>query len=163
MLCHVQQQWQLGVAGNGDILTHYDARRRLDESGGDAVMGLYDQLFVAYNDALDSFEFFVGIYSFCALPRGDFLLKFLWDLYDPALRGWMRDEEYRVMLREVMCADLPDDLKQLCICDTGCGTSMPNRPGQCRRGSIYKSESHIEGAGGKCVELSKTTQEPVEA
>ena len=28
----------VGVVGNGDILTHYDARRRLDESGVDAVM-----------------------------------------------------------------------------------------------------------------------------
>ena len=47
-----------------------------------------------------------------ALPRGDFLLKFLWDLYDPELKGWVRDEQYRQMLREVMCADLPDELKR---------------------------------------------------
>ena len=45
--------------------------------------------------------------------------------------------------------ELSDDLKQLCICDTGCGTSMPNRPGQCRRESIYNSDSLIEGAGGQ--------------
>ena len=45
--------------------------------------------------------------------------------------------------------ELSDDLKQLCICDTGCGTSMPNRPGQCRRKSIYNSDSLIEGAGGQ--------------
>lgn len=84
----------------------------------------------AQSDALDTFEFFLGVYSFCSLPQvskkalfcgvstvssppslflrfvttplpspplpqGDYLLKFLWDLYDPKRKGFITEATAR--------------------------------------------------------------------
>ncbi|KAJ1463342.1 hypothetical protein M885DRAFT_505017 [Pelagophyceae sp. CCMP2097] len=59
---------------------------------------------------LDMFEFFVGYYSLCALPRGDFLIRALWDLYDTKAKGYVERATLRTMLRETMAAPLPEYL-----------------------------------------------------
>ena len=59
---------------------------------------------------LDMFEFFVGYYSICSLPRGDYAIRFIWDLYDPRRTGEIDSETFRCMIREGMSAMLPDYL-----------------------------------------------------
>lgn len=59
---------------------------------------------------LDMFEFFVGYYSICTLPRGDYAIRFIWDLYDPKRTGTVSAATFRKMLRDSMGACLPDYL-----------------------------------------------------
>ena len=57
---------------------------------------------------LDMFEFFVGYYSICTLPRGDFTIRLIWDLYDPKKKGKIPYRTFKKMLRDSMGACLPD-------------------------------------------------------
>ena len=59
---------------------------------------------------LDMFEFFVGYYSICSLPRGDYAIRFIWDLYDPRRTGEITKATFKCMIREGMSAMLPDYL-----------------------------------------------------
>ncbi|KAJ8608260.1 hypothetical protein CTAYLR_007287 [Chrysophaeum taylorii] len=64
----------------------------------------------AHDDSLGIFEFFVGYYSLCTLPHGDYMIRFLWEMYDEGHRGRLSEETFRALIRESMAACLPDYL-----------------------------------------------------
>ncbi len=51
---------------------------------------------------LDYQEFLLGLYNFAALPGGDYVAKYLFDLYDVRHDGVLSDAEYRQMAQELI-------------------------------------------------------------
>lgn len=49
---------------------------------------------------LSVFDFFVGYYSICTMPHGDYIVRYLWSLYDTENEGTISEEIFRVMIRE---------------------------------------------------------------
>ena len=87
---------------------------------GVATQGFLARLFRAWDTnatggaakVLDFYEFYLGLYNFCALPRGDFILKFTYDLYVDDNDDDLSAHDFQTLLREAMGSMLTPGLEK---------------------------------------------------